>query len=58
MILAEDGCAIRLLGRAAAESGRLGHGDGGHGRDDRRRRALMLTILKPEGTRLVACHLY
>jgi len=37
--------AIGLLGRAAAESGRLGHGAGGHGRGDRRRRAFMLTTL-------------
>jgi hypothetical protein len=38
-------CAIGLLGRAAAESGRLGHGDGDHGRGDRRRRGFMLTTL-------------
>ena len=37
-------CAVGLLGRAAAESGRLGHGDWGHGRGDRRRRAFMLML--------------
>jgi hypothetical protein len=38
-------CAIGLLGRAVAESGRFGHGDGDHGQGDGRRRAFMLTIL-------------
>lgn len=32
--------------QAAAESGKLGHGDGGHGRGDRRRRAFMSTNLR------------
>jgi hypothetical protein len=35
----------RLLGRRVSEYGRLCHGDGGHEGGDRRRRALMLTIL-------------
>jgi hypothetical protein len=35
----------RLLGRPASESGRLRHGDGGHGSGDRRRRAFMSSIL-------------
>ena len=39
------GCAIGLLGHPVAESGRSGHGDRGHGRGDRRRRAFMLTTL-------------
>ena len=39
------GCQ-RLLGRLASESGRLGHGDGGHAWGARRRRALMLPILR------------
>jgi hypothetical protein len=40
----QRGCSVRdwglwhrLLGRAAAESGRLCHGDGGHGRGERPR---------------------
>ena len=36
----------RLLGRAAVESGRLGHADGGHRRGGRRRRACMWLTLR------------
>jgi hypothetical protein len=39
---------VRLLGRLAPESGRLRRdhgGNGGHGRDDRRRKPFMLPIL-------------
>ena len=35
----------RLLGRPASESGTLCHGDGAHGRGDRRRRVLMWATL-------------
>jgi len=34
-----------LMLSSLSESGRSGHGDGGHGPGDRRRRALLLTIL-------------
>jgi hypothetical protein len=39
------GCAIGPLGRPVSEPGRLRHGDGGHGRGDRRRTAFMLLTL-------------
>jgi hypothetical protein len=39
------GRLLGLLGRPASEYGRLRHGDGGHGRGDRRRRAFMSPIL-------------
>src|SRR5882724_6170014 len=39
-------CGIGLLGRSASESGRLRDGDRGQGPGDRRRRALMSTILR------------
>lgn len=42
---------LGLLGAPASESGRLCHGDGGHGRGDRRRKAFMLPILHSRGQR-------
>ena len=42
----ETQLCCRLLGWPASESGRLCHGHGGHEGGDRRRRALMLTILR------------
>jgi hypothetical protein len=41
-------CGIGVLGRPASESGRLRHGDAGHGRGDRRGRGLMLPSLSSQ----------